>query len=128
MDRKHTALPWEAGRMVDDAGMPMGKAAAAEYCCVAIDSGNDDGFFFVSQGDKMPDICHTGNGPTSLQNASFIALACNSHYDLLAALEGLGAKPDGYCFCLNQTQVDAGHTGECREACAAILKAKGEQS
>lgn len=42
---------------------------------------------------------------------------------LLAALHGLGAKPEDYCFCTNAEQVTAGHTGECREACAAIEKA-----
>lgn len=39
---------------------------------------------------------------------------------LRAALEGLGAKPDGYCFCLDQAQINDGHTGECLEAKKAL--------
>jgi hypothetical protein len=44
--------------------------------------------------------------------------------DLLSALQALGTLPDGNCFCRNQEQVAAGHTGECRQACAAIALAE----
>ncbi len=45
--------------------------------------------------------------------------------DLLDALKALGATGEpGFCFCRDQKQMDNGHTGECREACAAIAKAK----
>lgn len=40
---------------------------------------SDDGAVLV--------ICYTGNGPTSAENASFIARACNLHSDLTAALK-----------------------------------------
>lgn len=39
---------------------------------------------------------------------------------LVAALEALGCKPDGYCFCLSREQIEAGHTGECLDARAAL--------
>lgn len=36
------------------------------------------------------------------------------------ALEALGSKPDGYCFCVERSQVEAGHTGECLQAQKAL--------
>lgn len=36
------------------------------------------------------------------------------------ALKALGAKPVGYCFCISAEQVEAGHTGECRQAQAVM--------
>ena len=36
------------------------------------------------------------------------------------ALEALGCKPNGYCFCVERAQVEAGHTGECLEAQKAL--------
>lgn len=50
----------------------------------------------------------------------------NNHKLLLKALQALGAKPIGYCFCVSAEQVEAGHTGECRDAQAAIAAAEGE--
>lgn len=44
--------------------------------------------------------------------------------ELLEALQVLGSSGDpGYCFCLNQEQIKNGHTGECKQANAAISKA-----
>jgi hypothetical protein len=55
-------------------------------------------------------------------NARLIAAAP----ELLEALQALGGHPEhGYCYCLNQEQIQNGHTGECREARAAIAKAEG---
>jgi hypothetical protein len=54
-------------------------------------------------------------------NARLIAAAP----DLLAALQAIGVKPDGFCFCISTVQIASGHTGECRDACAAIRKAEG---
>ncbi len=48
--------------------------------------------------------------------------------DLLLALQSLGSKPGGYCFCRSPEQGEAGHTGECRQANAAITKAKGTET
>lgn len=53
-----------------------------------------------------------------------IVCAVNSHEGLLEALQALGSKPDGYCFCINAAQVAAGHTGECLDAQKAIAKAE----
>lgn len=49
-----------------------------------------------------------------------------SRENLITALCALGVKPDGYCFCLTEKQAKDGHTGECREARAA-LAACGEE-
>lgn len=44
---------------------------------------------------------------------------------LLGALHSLGTHPEyGYCFCLNRSQINNGHTGECKEARIAIAKAE----
>ena len=49
--------------------------------------------------------------------------------DLIAAIEGLGVLPEGYCFCFGHgrdaTKTDREHTGECRALRSALLKAKG---
>ena len=46
---------------------------------------------------------------------------------LLEALQALGVKPGGYCFCFSETQTEASsHTGEYRNAQAAIAAAEGE--
>ncbi len=42
--------------------------------------------------------------------------------DMRAALQHLGSRPDGYCFC--PREIPSGdHTGECREAQQALAKA-----
>ena len=64
------------------------------------------------------------------QRARLIAAAP----DLLEALQGLGAMPEGYCFCFggnrkrNAARPDHQHTGKCRAARAAIAKATGGAS
>lgn len=40
--------------------------------------------------------------------------------EMKEALEALGSKPDGYCFCIERAQVEAGHTGECLYAQKAL--------
>lgn len=54
-----------------------------------------------------------------------IALAVNCHLELVRALEALGAKPDGYCYCATVEQIANGHTGECKDAQAVLAKAAG---
>lgn len=47
-----------------------------------------------------------------------------SNTRLRGALEGIGVLPDGYCFCFNSyrdaNKPEHEHTGECREARAAL--------
>lgn len=49
--------------------------------------------------------------------------------ELLAALQGIGALPNGYCFCFAVNRVadrpEHEHTGECQAARAAIRRAQG---
>lgn len=65
-------------------------------------------------------ICYTANGPNSETYAEFIARACNSHDDLLAALKHLTAAAE--CWCLH-----LGPDGECYrcQSIKAIAKAEG---
>jgi hypothetical protein len=50
--------------------------------------------------------------------------------ELIEALEALGALPEGYCFCYggkrDANKPESEHFGECREARAAIRKARGD--
>lgn len=59
--------------------------------------------------------------------AEFIARACNSHDELLSALErvALTSKEDGPCFCVIRIAPGAAHHLSCQNARAAIAKAKG---
>jgi hypothetical protein len=60
------------------------------------------------------------------EDRAFIVRVVNNFDSLLLALQALGSKPDGYCFCINADQVAAGHTGECQDAQKAICKAEGK--
>lgn len=66
----------------------VGPAAphVANHCSHTIYSGPDDG-----HGGGLYEAHIPGNGPASLKHAKFIARACNSHYELLAALEAAEA-------------------------------------
>jgi hypothetical protein len=80
----HTPGPWTAFRMAGEDGQPLRAAAAATYVAQCIEAGGDRDFYAVSvQTEGGPDICHTGNGPTSAENARLIAAAP----DLLEALK-----------------------------------------
>ena len=65
------------------------------------------------------------NGETDFV-PNYARMAKDAAFDLLAALESLGVKPEGYCWCSTQEQVANGHTGECNEALLAVTKARGE--
>ena len=58
------------------------------------------------------------------QNGEVGALVCVD--DTLAALQHLGSRPDGYCFCFGDTP-SGDHTGECREAQQAIARTEAER-
>lgn len=61
------------------------------------------------------------NPATNIANTNLVTAS----WELLQALESLGALPDGYCFCPENR--DAGkedHTGECHLARGAINKAR----
>lgn len=71
--------------------------------------------------------CYTKHAKREYCVVASLARAINNRRDLaqnlLEALQALGVQPeDGYCFCLNQRQIADGHTGECRQAVAAIKK------
>lgn len=59
-------------------------------------------------------------------NADLFAAAS----ELLEALTALGVMPEGYCFChqnRDPLKVEKEHTGECRDARAAIAKVTPEK-
>ena len=67
-------------------------------------------------------------GITKLEDANLIAAAP----EMLEALQAMGVMPWGYCFCPGRMgnmegKPDEEHCGECREARAAIAKARGEK-
>jgi hypothetical protein len=70
-NRAHTALPWkgtDSGTGIFSAGEPLGKNKIIAICtCDAVSRPRDE----------------------NKANAAFIISACNSHYQLLAALENL---------------------------------------
>jgi hypothetical protein len=81
---EHTPGPWTAARLVEEDGEPTRGDAAKKYAADCIDKGGEN-FFIVwcEKPDGPADVCHTGNGPTSAENARLIAAAP----DLLAFAE-----------------------------------------
>lgn len=68
---------------------------------------------------------HGASQKIATETARVLAHRYNTQPYLLDALQGLGVHPEhGYCFCLNAEQIKNGHTGECREARAAIAAAE----
>jgi len=59
---------------------------------------------------------------------SSLVAAAREYRELLEAVEGLGALPEGYCFCSSNRIGDDSrtHEPECRDLRAAIAKARGE--
>lgn len=86
--------------------------------------GNSAFVEIVSEGGASVADCWPPLEGDATANANLLAAS----WDLRAALQALGAKPDGYCFCHSQEQIAAGHTGECRDARAALAKAKGGEA
>lgn len=76
---------------------------------------------------------HIGKAVMSLSGAKFIVMLnpiVTSRDNVLQALEALGALPDGYCFCHRNRDAhkpEHEHTGECREARAAIERRRSKQ-
>ena len=48
---------------------------------------DDDGFIAAGTGDSYQTIADTRSSPNAVADADFIVLACNSHYQLMAACE-----------------------------------------
>lgn len=72
----HTPGPWQAFRVTNEQDEPLRGTEAAEYVADCIAKRPDADFYAVAQlGEGTPDICHTGNGPTSAINARLIAAA-----------------------------------------------------
>lgn len=71
-------------------------------------------------------MAHTETVCTCIANIYHEVDFCPLHaaaLDLLTALEALGAKPEGYCFCPFVADTDLSHTGECQDARDAIAAA-----
>ena len=83
---------WFSYRMTDEnTGEPITHERYLEYMTNSLKLGGKDLFFvYVEKSDGGADVCHSGNGPTSMQNAHFIA-----HFDptkvkaLLESIEAL---------------------------------------
>lgn len=76
-----------------------------------------------AQGRELAD-CYSGPPDIEFDEADANAHLMAAAPDLVLALHALGVHPEyGYCFCRTQEQQQAGHTGECRQARAALLKA-----
>lgn len=105
-ERKHTPGPWDAYTGIHDETQAAFVARTEDMLVVA----------------RIPpyetDEAHA--------NAHLIAAAP----DLMEALEGLGVLPDGYCFCFGSRRdalkPEHEHTGECRAARAALIRARNE--
>lgn len=74
-----TPGPWSAARMTVHGSLPN-REQLIEYITRTVDAGLAEGrtdFYFVwcTKEDGDADVCHTGNGPTSLANAHLIAAA-----------------------------------------------------
>lgn len=112
MSTKYTPGPWYETGLSED------------YRAVYSDSTDGDGNRTHSAVCKVDILAKTEEARRRGQaNARLIAAAP----ELLEALEGLGCKPDGYCFCNGQGENGA-HTGECNAARAAIAKATGGEA
>lgn len=75
---KATPGPWTACRMVHaDTGEPMTPEDIGEYVRGCVEMGPRDDFLFLSgeKDDGPADVAHVGNGPTSPENAQFLAHA-----------------------------------------------------
>jgi len=87
-DRKHTPLPWKVLAGVSSNGMIAPDAATA------IVADNEDGWDIAAVWTDLP-------GMNGAENPEFIALACNSHYKLVEALQAasdeLQAMHGEYC-------------------------------
>ena len=87
-DRKHTPLPWKVLEGVSSNGMIAPDAATA------IVADNEDGWDIAAVWTDLP-------GMNGAENPKYIALACNSHYKLVEALQAasdeLQAMHGEYC-------------------------------
>ena len=49
-----------------------------------------------------------------------VRLVIRQRNKLYEALAAICSKPDGWCCCATEEQIEAGHTGECRDAQDAL--------
>ena len=78
----------------------------------------------ISRVEQMTEDTHGHTWDLSDNDQEALKTVLRDRERLLSALQALGSKPDGYCFCVSLEQVAAGHTGECRDAQAAIAQAE----
>jgi hypothetical protein len=126
----HTPGPWTWGRLVDDTGEPLRGEPLEAYVLGTIERSGGADFFAVlcEKPDGPADVCHTGNGPTSAENARLIAAAP----DLLEAARVMLEAPNDDSDCCTVCGEDAAHDSLPHEpGCpipmfrAAIAKAEG---
>jgi hypothetical protein len=83
--------------------------------------------FGLSTNHNLGLTCALSQGQAHAVANTHVILAASQ---ILEALEALGVMPDGYCFCFgghrDAMKLESEHMGECRDARAAIRKAKGE--
>ena len=86
----HTELPWEANKFTKLDGSQI-RTVDDVIECLKISATLSSGveLYGVSLKNDEKNICYTGNGKTSKENALFIAKACNCHEELLEALEDI---------------------------------------
>lgn len=93
-----TRRPWSAVRLIGPDGQPLRGEAAAAYVAGCIRSGGDRDFYAVLSTDENGepvDVCHTGNGPRSSENAGLIAAAPSMLAALMACVEMFGPEYEG---------------------------------
>ncbi len=89
IERQASPPPWREARMIhDETGEPLTREQMIEYVTNTVRVSGGDSFYFVyiEKDDGPADVCHTGNGPTSLANSALIASMRNNWPGLLARL------------------------------------------
>lgn len=122
LEAKATKGPWTAVELCPTDG------TITEYVAKTIELGERAEYFAVrceSNPSGRFDVCHTGNGPTSPENAALISLLRNAAPEIAALVEAVEADP----YCLGQFDPGDPRCGKCAGcrtfAALAALRGKG---